>query len=120
MRSPAILALILFALTMASNPCQSDQAGEQAPASGDSGRYQTYLDAVRAQRRVQVEARRRARQAASETYRKQGKARHKALQEQADAQYEQMEKERVERDKWLKFQEPATGYWDNPWYYRGY
>ena len=120
MRSSAITAFILLALTLASNPCQSDQADEQAPASGNSKRYQTYLDAVRAQRRTQVGARRRAMQEASETYRKQGKARHKALQEQADAQYQQMEKKRVERDKWLQLQEPATGYWDNPWYYRGY
>jgi len=120
MRSPAIPAFILLALTLASSPCQSDQADEQASAKDNSGHYQTYLDAVRAQRRARVEARRRAMQEASEIYRKQGKARHKALQEQADVQYEQMEKERVERDKWLQFQEPATGYWDNPWYYRGY
>ena len=120
MRSPAIPAFILLALTLASNPCQSDQADEQAPASGNSDHYKTYLDAVRAQRRARVEVRRKAMQEASKTYRKQGKARHKALQERADAQYQQMGKERVERDKWLQFQEPATGYWDNPWYYRGY
>ena len=120
MRSPAIPAFILLALTLASNPCQSDQTEEQVPDRGYSGRYQTYLDAVRAQRRARVEARRRAMKEASETYRKEGKARHKALQEQTDAQYEQMEKERVDRDKWLQFREPATGYWDNPWYYRGY
>ena len=105
MRSPAIPTFILLALTLASNPCQSDEADEQAPASGNNDRHQTYLDAVRAQRRAGVEARRRVMQEASESYRKQGKARHKALQEQADAQYEQMEKERMERDNWLQLQE---------------
>ena len=120
MRSPAIPTFILLTLTLANNPCQSNQADELTPVGGNSGRYQTYLDAVRAQRSARVEARRRTMQEVSETYRKKGKARHKALQEQADAQYEQMEKERVERDKWLHFQDPATGYWDNPWYYRGY
>jgi hypothetical protein len=111
-------------------PSLGDEGRTVPPENLGSDRYQSYLDAVRAQRLSAMEARRKAmRESAenhrkmvapwSETYRRSMEKRTQRHQQESQVQREQIEKLRTDREKHLLSRNPPS-YWDNSWYYWGY
>jgi len=127
-RFPLIAGALATAIV--SFPSPGDENRTVSPESPGSDRYQSYLDAVRAQRLSAMEARRKAMREAAESHRKMvdpwGESYRQSMEErtqrhqqESQAQREQMEKLRAERKKHLLSRNPP-GYWDNSWYYWGY
>ncbi len=127
-RFPLIAGVLATAIVSFSSPGDENRA--VSPESPGSDRYQSYLDAVRAQRLSAMEARRNAMREAAESHRKMvdpwGESYRQSMEErtqrhqqESQAQREQMEKLRAERKKHLLSRNPP-GYWDNSWYYWGY
>jgi len=125
---PLIAGALATAIFSFSSPGDEDRTVSPESPGGD--RYQSYLDAVRAQRLSAMEARRKAmREAAeshrkmvdpwSEPYRQSMEERAQRYQQESQAQREQMGKFRAEREKHLLSRNPPS-YWDNAWYYWGY
>lgn len=130
MRSRFPLIAGALATAVFSFPILGEGDRSLAPEPPGNDRYQSYLDAVRAQRLSAMEARRKAmREAAenhrkrmdpwSESYRQGMEERVQRHQQESQAQREQMEKFRAEREKHLLSRNPPN-YWDNAWYYWGY
>ena len=127
-RFPLIAGILAAAIYSFPSP---GEEGRAVPRENlESDRYQSYLDAVRAQRLSAMEARRKAmREAAenhrkmvdpwSETYRRNMEERTQRHQQESQAQREQMERFRTDRKKHLLSRNPPS-YWDNSWYYWGY
>ena len=130
MRSRFPLIAGALAAAICSSPSPGDEGRTVFSEKLESDRYQSYLDAVRAQRLSAMEARRKAMREAADTHRKMidpwnetrrrnMEERTKRHQQGSRAQREQMEKFRAEREKHLLSRNPPN-YWDNSWYYWGY
>lgn len=110
----------LLALAMAATPALSEEQAPQPVAGNDTlSDYQDYIEAVRAQRKAQREARRRAMQEEAENWRQMGEARRRALN---DLSRRPAPPPPFDDDPQHQWPEPPVPppFWDNNWYYRGY
>ncbi|MCP3867500.1 MAG: hypothetical protein GY703_05260 [Gammaproteobacteria bacterium] len=118
-----LVLIVLTLFTICQGVQAADKARPETQANTDIDRYQSYLEAVRAQRLSAMEARRKAAQEAAEEHRKRvdpwGEAYRRNLDELSRWHQLTTQAQREERKKQLYLRNPAV-YWDNSWYYRGY
>jgi len=115
-KTTAITTLLMTALV--AGPGLTEQQRADVEHQGP-GRYQDYIDAVRAQRQAQLAERRRAMQEAAENRRQLGEARRRAFNDLSRQHTPPLPPTADEQQG----QRPGSAippYWDNAWYYRGY
>ena len=113
----AVCNLLLAALLLAAGAPRADQDPPPDGGAQTADSYQSYIDAVRAQRQAQLSERHRKMREAADNRRQLGEARRQAMSERA-WRYPPPPAAEDQQDQWPANAMPP--YWDNAWYYRGY